>query len=151
MDSSNLSENIKVSQAADLAYSKWYYQQDDQRKASMIKSAFDFVAHRIKTQVLKLNPFANQADITWRYIELTQKQDYSPEVFEFMKKTMQKRYEKEWQVRFRAMKKELGWSYAEIAQFIGAENEHSVRASINRKMPAFGKLAVCVFEHMKDE
>ena len=149
MDSSNLAENIKASQAADLAYSKWYAQQSDQRKASMIVSAFNFVAHRVRTQVLKLNPFARKADITWQFIALTQKEDYPPETFEFMRSEMQKRSEKEWQARFRAMKKELDWSYADIARFIGAENENAVRASINRKVPAFGKLAVCVFEEMQ--
>lgn len=149
MDYSNLSENIEASKAADLAYAKWYRKQSDQRKAGMIMSAYNFVADRIRSQVLKLNPFANKADITWRFIEVTQKDKYPPDVFAFMEEQMQKRSEKEWQERFRVMKKELKWSYADIAQFIGAENEASIRASVNRKVPAFGKLAVCVFEEMQ--
>lgn len=149
MDSSNLAKNIAASKAADLAYSKWYSKQSDQHKAGMIRSAFNFVAQRIRTQVLKLNPFATQADITWKFIEVTQKEDYSPEVFAFMQAKMQQRSEKEWQQRFRMMKKKMNWSYADIAHYIGAESEGAVRASINRKVPAFGKLAVCVFEEME--
>ncbi|MFK7937680.1 MAG: hypothetical protein AB8G22_29450 [Saprospiraceae bacterium] len=150
MNSSNLSENIAAANAADLAYAKWYAGQSDQRKAGMILSAFNLIADRIRQQVRKLNPFATKADETMRFIELTQKHKYPPEVFAFIQQKMQERSEKEWQQRFRAMKKELGWSYADIARFIGAENEASVRASINRKVPAFGKLAVCVFEEMKE-
>ncbi|MEL6941382.1 MAG: hypothetical protein AAFO82_01835 [Bacteroidota bacterium] len=150
MDYSNLSENIKASKAADMAYARWYRAQSDEKKAGMIMSAYHFVADRIRSQVLKLNPFANKTDVTWRFIEITQKDKYPPDVFAFMEKQMQKRSEKEWQERFRAMKKELKWSYADIARFIGAENEASVRASINRKVPAFGKLAVCVFEAVQN-
>lgn len=149
MDYSNLSKNIAASQQADKIYAKWYQQQPDAHKAGMIRSAFNFVAHRVKSQVLKLNPFANQADITMHFIELTQKEDYSPEVFAFIQEKMAGRSEKEWQGRFRTMKKEMGWSYADIARFVGAESEGSIRASVNRKVPAFGKLAVCVFEAMK--
>ncbi|MEM1216189.1 MAG: hypothetical protein AAGJ82_10915, partial [Bacteroidota bacterium] len=119
------------------------------RKASMILSAFNHVADRIRQQVLKLNPFASKADITWRFIELTQKDDYNEEIFKFMEDTMQKRSEEEWKERFRTMKKDMNWTYADIARFVGAENENAVRASINRKVPAFGKLAVCVFEEMQ--
>lgn len=149
MDSSNLLKNIEASKAADLAYAKWYAQQSDQQKAGMIMSAFNFVADRIRKQVLKINPFANKADFTMRFIEVTQKEKYPPNVFQFIEEQMKKRSEREWQERFRVMKKELGWSYADIARFIGAENEGSVRASVNRQVPAFGKLAICVFEEMK--
>ncbi|MBC7776949.1 MAG: hypothetical protein H7246_16075 [Phycisphaerae bacterium] len=34
---------------------------------------------------------------------------------------MEERAEKEWKARFKAMKKALGWSHDDIAQFIGAE------------------------------
>ncbi len=44
------------------------------------------------------------------------------------------------------MKKALGWSHDDIAQFMGAENGNSVKSSLARKIPAFAKLAICVFE-----
>jgi hypothetical protein len=34
---------------------------------------------------------------------------------------------------------------------MGAENGATVKASINRKLPAFAKFAVCVFEQMKKD
>ena len=87
-------------------------------------------------------------DIIMRFIEVTQKADYPEDTFAFIRESMQKRSEKEWQQRFKIMKKTLGWSYEDIATFIGAENGPTVKASINRKLPAFAKLAVCVFESM---
>ena len=45
----------------------------------------------------------------------------------------------------------MNWTYADIANFIGAADEASVRASVNRKLPAFAKLAVCVYEQLQAE
>lgn len=61
----------------------------------------------------------------------------------------QERAEEEWKQRFRAMKKELGWTYEEMARFMGASSGDSLKASVSRKVPGFAKLAVCVFEQMK--
>ena len=47
------------------------------------------------------------------------------------------------------MKKELGWTYEQMARFMGASSGNSLKASVSRKLPAFAKLAVCVFEQMK--
>ena len=85
-----------------------------------------------------------------RFIEVTQKADYPEATFAFIVETMHKRSEKEWQQRFKTMKKELGWSYDDMANFIGAENAETVKSSINRKLPAFAKLAVCIFEHLQN-
>jgi DNA-binding XRE family transcriptional regulator len=62
---------------------------------------------------------------------------------------MAEKSEKEWQERFKTMKNELGWTYEQMATFVGAKSDDSIKASINRKLPTFAKLAVCVFEEMK--
>lgn len=138
--------NIKASEASDLAYANWYVNLPDEKKAQMIKSGYDFVVNRIRQSVIAENPFATEEDVKRRFIEVTQREDYSAETFEFILKTLEKRKEKEWQERFKRMKKELGWSYDEITTFIEAKNGDTVKSSINRKLPAFAKLAVCVFE-----
>lgn len=151
MDYSNIAENIKESRASDLLYGKWYAAQSNERKSGMILSGYNFAANTIKQQVKKENPFATNADVILRFIEISHKAECSQETFAFIVKTMEDRSEKEWQERFKALKKELGWSYDDMARFMGAENGASVKASINRKLPAFAKLAVCVFEQMKQK
>ncbi len=85
------------------------------------------------------------------YIKYAQKEDYSEEMFAFIQDKMKERSEKEWQARFKTMKKALGWSYKNMATYMEAKNGVSVKASVNRKLPAFAKLAVCVFGQMKRE
>lgn len=147
--SENIRENIKISWESDLAYAKWYQKQSDERKAGMIDSGYKFVAENIRYQELEKNPFANEASITLKFIEYTQKEDYPEEVFAFIMKKMQERSEKEWQARFKAMKKTLGWTYENMATYMEAKNGASVKASVNRQLPAFAKLAVCIFEQMQ--
>lgn len=151
MDYSNIEENIKASRASDLLYAKWYAAQPNERKSNMILSGYNLVASNVEHQVKKQNPFATNADVILRFIEISHKADVSDETFDFVTKQMTERSEKEWQARFKALKKELGWSYEDMARFMGAENGASVKASINRKLPAFAKLAVCVFEQMKKQ
>ncbi len=146
MDYSKVKENIKASEASDFAYAKWYEKQPIEKKMSMVISGYNFVANHIRQMVLSINPFATKASIRAKFIEHTQKEDYSDEVFAFIQKNMQERSEKEWKERFKAMKKELGWSYEDMAIYMEAKNGKSVKASVNRKLPAFAKLAVCVFE-----
>jgi len=83
------------------------------------------------------------------FIERTQKEDYPESVMSFIREKMAERSEAEWKQRFRAMKKELGWSYEEMATYMNAGSGASVKASVNRKLPAFAKLAVCVFESLR--
>ncbi|MCO6478555.1 MAG: hypothetical protein J5I94_18125, partial [Phaeodactylibacter sp.] len=83
------------------------------------------------------------------YMEYNLKDAYPPETFAFIRRKMMERAEAEWKQRFRAMKKELGWTYDEMARFIGASSGDSLKSSGSRKLPAFAKLAVCVFEQMK--
>jgi hypothetical protein len=151
MDYSNIEENIKESKASDLMYAKWYAAQPNERKSSMILSGYNFAANNIKQQVKKENPFATNADVMLRFIEISHKADCTDETFAFVVKNMKERSEDEWQDRFKTLKKELGWSYDDMARFMGAENGATVKASVNRKLPAFAKFAVCVFEQMKKE
>ena len=149
MDYSNIEDNIKASRASDFLYAKWYAAQSNERKSKMILTGYNFAANNIKQQVIKENPFATPADVIMRFIEISHKSDCSEETYAFVVKTMKKRSEKEWQERFKVLKKELSWSYDEMARFVGAESGASVKSSINRQLPAFAKLAVCVFEQMK--
>jgi hypothetical protein len=151
MDYSNIEENIKESKASDLLYAKWYAAQPNERKSSMILSGYNFAANNIKQQVKKENPFATNADVMLRFIEISHKSDLSEMAFSLIEKTLQERSDAEWKSRFKTLKKELGWSYEDMAHFMGAENGASVKASINRKLPAFAKFAVCVFEAMKNK
>jgi hypothetical protein len=112
----------------------------------MIVSSWQLVADHVRSQVKESNPFATEADVTMKFIELTQKEDYHADVFAFICQKMADRSETEWIRRFKEMKKKLGWTYDDMAKFMGAKSGASVKASINRKLPAFAKLAVCVFE-----
>ncbi len=143
------SEIVKQSEASDLAYAKWYAQQSDERKTEMIKSGYRMVAKNIENQIKQENQFASEADMIMKFIEYTQKEDYDAKTFAFIQQKMAERSEKEWQNRFKKMKKALGWSYEDMGRFMGASNGASVKASVNRKLPAFAKLAVCVFDVMQ--
>jgi hypothetical protein len=145
------SKAIQASDAADLAYAQWYAQLPDERKAAFFRDGFQFVADKIRYDVLQENPFATEAEIVLRFIELTQPSDYLPEVFAHMRQHMQDCIEAEWKQRFRHMKRTLGWSYDQMAAFIGAANGASLKASVSRQLPAFAKLAVCVFEQMEQK
>ncbi|MFN0175064.1 MAG: hypothetical protein ACKVU0_10485 [Saprospiraceae bacterium] len=131
---------------AERAYTRWYTQLPQERKARIFADMFQFGLDSVKYNAKKKNPFLTDAEATLRFIELHFKQDYSPEMFDFITKKMEERAEKEWKARFKAMKKALGWSHDDIAQFIGAENGNSIKSSLARKIPAFAKLAICVFE-----
>lgn len=134
---------------AERSYTSWYAQLPQERKARLFADMFQFGLDSVKYNARKNNPFLTDAEATLRFIELQFKQDYSPEMFDFITKKMEERAEKEWKARFKAMKKTLGWSHDDIAQFIGAENGNSVKSSLARKIPAFAKLAICVFENSR--
>lgn len=143
------SELVKASKASDFAYAQWYSGLPDERKAQIFQSGFNFVAEKVRYDTKKESPFATKAEIILRFIELTQKDTLPPDTFNFIRQKMLERAEEEWKQRFRAMKKELGWTYDELARFMGAGSGDSVKSSVSRKLPAFAKLAVCVFEEMK--
>lgn len=143
------SKHIEASEKADFAYAKWYAQLPDDRKATMFRDGFDFVAEKIRHDVLSENPFASEGEIILRFIELTQQQDYAPEVFDHIRYTMRQRIEEEWRQRFRRMKRTLNWSYEDMASFMGAASGNALKSSVSRQLPAFAKLAVCVFEEME--
>ena len=142
---------IKASEASDFAYAQWYSSLPDSRKSEIFQSGFNFVAEKVRYDIRNENPFATKAEIILRFIELTQKDAYPPETFAFIRKKMLERAEAEWKQRFRAMKKELGWTYEQMARFMGASSGDSVKASVSRKVPGFAKLAVCVFERIRGD
>ena len=121
----------------------------DERKAQFFQSAYNFVANKVRYDVRQENPFAAEAEIRLRFIELTQADDYPPETMDFIRAEMQKRIEAEWKARFRKMRESLGWNFEEMAAFLDASSGASLKASISRGLPAWAKLAVCVFEEME--
>lgn len=137
--------------AADVAYSKWYYQLSDERKQQMFRSGFQHTVKRIRHDALKANPFASEEEIKLRFIEITQAADYPPETMDFIRREMHKRITADWKARFQRMKKHLGWSYDEMARYMGASSGASLKASVSRGLPNFAKLAVCVFERQLGE
>lgn len=142
-------KNVNISEAADFAYAEWYANLSDAKKAQFFQSGYDFVVEKVRHDVTSANPFSTEAETIFRFIELTQKDSYPEDKFSFIQKVMHNRSEKEWRKRFKKMKTELGWSYDDIARFIGASGGGSVKASVNRRVPAFGKLAVCVYETLR--
>ncbi len=144
-------ENVEASEKADFAYARWYSQLPEARKAEFFKSGYDFVAEKIKVDAQRENPFSTEAEIVLRFIETTQKDAFPEEIHAFIREQMALRAEREWQQRFKSMKQALGWSYDDMATFMNAGSGASVKASINRKLPAFAKLAVCVFEQLNHE
>ncbi len=143
------SDNTKASHESDLKYAAWYAAQPDERKAAMVESGYKFVADHIRQQTLDENPFSTEADVILRFITATQKESYEADIFSFIQTKMCKRSEQEWQQRFRSMKKQMDWTYKDIARFIGAESGDSIKATVSRKLPAMAKLAVCLFEKMQ--
>ncbi len=142
-------DTINSSKESELAYARWYSQLPDERKAKMFFGLFQFGVETVKFNAKKENPFLTESELLLRYMEYNLKDAYPPETFAFIRRKMMERAEEEWKQRFRAMKKELGWTYEEMARFMGASSGDSLKASVSRKLPGFAKLAVCVFERMK--
>jgi hypothetical protein len=140
---------INSSKEAELFYAEWYRKLPDERKAKMLCDMYSFGQQSVKYNAKKENPFITDKDALMLFVEANLKDEFSPEIFAFIKKTMAEKSEKEWQERFKTMKNELGWTYQQMATFVGAKSGDAIKASINRKLPAFAKLAVCVFEEMK--
>ena len=139
------------SKEADLAYAKWYEHLPLERKAKLFCDMYEFGVQAVKYNLLKKSPFITQAELTLKFLEINVKHTYAPEVWDFIQKKLEERAEAEWKQRFGKMKKSLDWNYANIATFINASSSDSVKSTISRGLPAFAKLAVCVFEHMQAE
>ena len=142
-------ETLNAPKEAELAYARWYAAQPDARKAQMLCDLFQFGIDTVQYNARKENPLITEAEAMLRYMELNLKDQFSEKQWDFIRRTMEKRADEEWKQRFKAMKKRLGWSYQDIALFIGAGSSDAVKASVSRKLPAFAKLAVCVFEHVE--
>ena len=96
MDYSKL---IEDSQASDLAYAKWYSALPDERKAKMFLDGYNFVAEKVRYDVLQENPAATEAEIRLRFIELNHREDYDAKTWEFVRSTIEKKIEEKWKFR----------------------------------------------------
>ena len=141
---------LNSSKESELAYAAWYAKLPDQRKAQMMSDMFSFGIESVKYNMKKENPFITESEALFKYIELNLKDSYSPEVFAFIKKKMEEKAEEEWKQRFRKMKKEIGWSYEDMAKAMGGTSPGAIKATVSRKLPAFAKMAVCLYEKTKD-
>lgn len=141
---------LNSSKEAELAHANWYAKLPDQRKAQMMSDMFSFGIESVKYNAKKENPFITEAEALFKYIALNLKESYSEEVFAFIEKKMKERAEEEWKARFRKMKKEMGWSYEDMAKAMGGTSPGSIKASVSRKLPAFAKMAVCLYETLRD-
>ncbi len=149
--SDQLKETYRISRESDFAYAKWYAKLPDSRKAAFLAEGFQFAYEKIKHEELAANPFATNAMITGRFIEIAHGHDYSPEILAFIRQKIADRSELEWRQRFKDMKMQLGWSDDDIVRYVGAKNGTStgVDLAIDANLPDFAKLAVCVFEQMR--
>ncbi|MBK6932003.1 MAG: hypothetical protein IPH12_14515 [Saprospirales bacterium] len=68
-----------------MAYPQWYSRLPDERKADFFKGGFDFATEKIRRDIQNGNPFATEPDFLLRFIELTQKEEYSGDVFAFIR------------------------------------------------------------------
>ncbi|MEM8528126.1 MAG: hypothetical protein AAGG68_26015 [Bacteroidota bacterium] len=144
-------ENIAANEASEIAYAKWYSKLPDEKKATIFKSGFDLVANQVRREVRKTNLFCTKYDEILRFVELVHRSKIEESTYEFVKEKLIEKSEMEWQKRFKTMKKKMNWSYEDIANFVGASSADSIKSSVNRKLPAFAKLAVCIFEQMEKE
>jgi len=141
-------ETINSSKEFEIAYANWYYQLPAERKAVIMSDLFQFGLDMVRYNARKENPFITEADQMMKYVHYNLRDEFPPDSNQLIENVLSKRSEAEWQQRFKAMKKALGWSYDDMARFVGAANGASVKASVNRQLPAFAKLAVCVFEQL---
>ena len=142
-------DTLNSSKEAELAYANWYAKLPDQRKAQMLSDLFQFGIESVKYNAKRENPFITESEALLSYIELNLKDSYSEEVYSFIVKKLKEKSEEEWKLRFKKMKKELGWSYQDMATHLGGVSTNALKASISRKLPSFAKLAVCVYETVK--
>ncbi len=141
-------ETINSSKAVEMMYANWYEQLPDERKAKMFSDLVQFGIETVRHNARQTNPFLSESGQMMAYFQANLKKELSAEMYAFVEQKMVERSEREWQKRFKTMKKHLNWSYEDMANYMGASNGASVKASLNRQLPAFAKLAVCVFEQM---
>lgn len=144
-------DTLNSGKESELAYANWYAQLPDDRKARMMADMFQFGVDTVIYNARKNNPFMSNAEGLLHYMEATLKDRCDEHTFSFITQKMEERAEEEWKRRFRQMKKKLGWDYEKMAAFMGGVSADALKASLSRKLPAFAKLAVCVFEEMAQE
>lgn len=144
-------ELINSSKEAELAYAKWYYQLPAERKAKMMCDTFQMGVDTVTYNFFKEHPYATQAEALMFYMEQNLKPFFSDSTWAFVRAKMEEKAENEWKRRFKAMKDDLDWSYVDIAKIMDSESPDAVKSSISRKVPGFAKLAVGVYELMKEK
>ncbi len=92
-------------------------------------------------------------EITLEFVRLLsyESNKISEEHWQHFKTIMEQKIHKDWKKRFRKMMQANDWTYEDIAKFSGLKNGKVVEATISRGLPAFAKLAVCVFEQLQAE
>ena len=148
MDYFNL---INSSKEAELAYANWFSQLPAERKAQMMCDTFEFGVNTVLHNYHKDNPYCTEAEALMFYMEQNLRPFFSESTWAFVRAKMAEKVEEEWKKRFRAMKEELDWSYADMAKIMDSDSPAAVKSSVSRKIPGFAKLAVGVFEEMREQ
>lgn len=142
---------INSSKEAEIAYAHWYYHLPDERKAQIMCDTFQFGIDAVMYNYRKEHPFCTESEAMLFYMEQNLKPFFSTEIWSFIRATMEEKAENEWKNRFKTMKEDLNWSYADMAGIMDASSPDSIKSSVARKIPGFAKLAVSVYEKMKRE
>jgi len=146
MDYFNL---INSSKEAELAYAKWVDQLPAERKAQMMCDTFEFGVNNVLHNFQQEHLYCTEAEALMFYMEQNLKPFFSESTWAFVRTKMAEKAEEEWKKRFKAMKDELDWSYADMAKIMNSDNPDAVKSSVSRKIPGFAKLAVGVYEEMQ--
>lgn len=142
---------INSSKEAELAYANWVYQLPAERKAQMMCDAFEFGVNAVLHNYHKENPYCADAEALMFYMEQNLRPFFSESTWAFVQAKMTEKAEEEWKKRFRVMKDELDWSYANMAKIMDSDSPTAVKSSVSRKIPGFGRLAIGVFEEMREK
>jgi hypothetical protein len=144
-------ELINSSKEAELAYANWLYQLPAERKAQMMCDTFQFGIETVLYNYHQEHPYHTEAEARMFYMEQNLKPFFSESTWDFIKAKMEEKVEEEWKKRFKAMKEDLDWSYADMAKIMNSDSPDAIKSSVSRKIPGFAKLAVGVYEEMRGQ
>ncbi len=144
-------ELINSSKEAELAYANWLYQLPAERKAQLMCDTFQFGVDAVLYNYRKAHPHHTEAEALMYYMEQNLKPYFSEATWAFVQAKMEEKAEEEWKKRFKAMKDDLDWSYADIASIMNSGSPDAIKSSVSRKIPGFAKLAIGVYEKMRGE
>ena len=69
----------------------------------------------------------------------------------FFETEMKKKIRKDWSDRFRAMMRENGWAYDDLAEMGDFKSGKVIEATVSRGLPSFAKLLVNIYETQKNK